>query len=128
MNQQPGKDQRMEDRRRVMAERGPVSILSYAVYGGEVDDPSLPLPNDGAHVTPKLFRAGTFDVIGVCNSYQEAYDIWKAQAWKTVDNAHARYRIAVLSHELLRPPASPDMGFLKGTIVEKVKALLEGRA
>ncbi|UTU08028.1 hypothetical protein CcrC1_gp342 [Caulobacter phage C1] len=102
--------------------RGPLTRIGFYVYGGEVDDPSLPLPDDGSQVTPALFRAQTFVVIGGYTSYKGAYDAWKAKAWATVDNAHARYRIAEVYAEDL-PPLRSDQGLLPGTISNKIVSL-----
>jgi len=33
-------------------------------------------------------------IVGMYPDYQSAYDAWKAEAQRTVDNAHARYFIA----------------------------------
>ncbi|AXQ69933.1 hypothetical protein HOU03_gp335 [Caulobacter phage CcrSC] len=69
-------------------------------------------------ITPKSFRPGTFEVIGIYKTEKEAIDAWKAKAWQTVDNAHARYRIAEAFLEDL-PPVHMDHGFLPGTLREK---------
>jgi len=42
------------------------------------------------------------DMVGVFPNYATAYAAWKAQAQKTVDNAHIRYFI-VHMHRLLDP-------------------------
>jgi hypothetical protein len=45
---------------------------------------------------------GKLDVVGIYPNYASAHAAWKAQAQKTVDNAHMRYFI-VHMHRLLDP-------------------------
>ena len=47
-------------------------------------------------------------IVGIFPDYQTAYNAWKAEAQRTVDNAHMRYFIAHL-HRLRdeKQPASP---------------------
>jgi len=56
----------------------------HLVFGGELVDPS------------KTAFKNTDDihVVGMYPDYQSAYDAWKAEAQRTVDNAHMRYFIA----------------------------------
>ena len=56
----------------------------HLVFGGELVDPS------------KTTFKNTDDihVVGMYPDYQSAYDAWKAEAQRTVDNAHMRYFIA----------------------------------
>lgn len=56
----------------------------HLVFGGELVDP-----------TKTVFRdANDLHVVGIYPDYQSAYDAWKAEAQRTVDNAHMRYFIA----------------------------------
>lgn len=58
----------------------------HLVFGGELVDP-----------TKSVFRnTDDIHVVGIFPNYQSAYDAWKAEAQKTVDNAHMRYFIAHL--------------------------------
>lgn len=62
----------------------------HLVFGGELEDPSR-----------NVFRAvEDLHVVGIFPDYQSAYDAWKAEAQRTVDNAHMRYYIAHI-HRLL---------------------------
>ncbi len=58
----------------------------HLVFGGELVDPSKNVfkdPND-------------IHIVGIFPDYQCAYNAWKAEAQRTVDNAHTRYFIAHL--------------------------------
>ncbi len=58
----------------------------HLVFGGELVDPSKNVfkdPND-------------IHIVGIFPDYQSAYNAWKAEAQRTVDNAHTRYFIAHL--------------------------------
>ncbi len=58
----------------------------HLVFGGELVDPSKNVfkdPND-------------IHIVGIFPDYQGAYNAWKAEAQRTVDNAHTRYFIAHL--------------------------------
>ncbi|MBR9764555.1 MAG: DUF4170 domain-containing protein [Rhodobacteraceae bacterium] len=56
----------------------------HLVFGGELVDPSK-----------NVFRdIDDLHIVGMYPSYAAAYDAWKAEAQKTVDNAHMRYYIA----------------------------------
>ena len=56
----------------------------HLVFGGELVDP-----------TKSVFKdVDDIHIVGMFPSYQTAYDAWKAEAQKTVDNAHMRYFIA----------------------------------
>ena len=58
----------------------------HLVFGGELTDP-----------TKNVFKdVDDIDIIGIYPDYQTAFDSWKAQAQRTVDNAHMRYFIAHL--------------------------------
>jgi hypothetical protein len=56
----------------------------HLVFGGELVDPSKNVFKD----------VNDIHIVGMFPDYQTAYDAWKAEAQKTVDNAHMRYYIA----------------------------------
>ncbi len=58
----------------------------HLVFGGELVDPSKTIFKD----------VNDLHVVGIFPDYQSAYDAWKAEAQRTVDNAHMRYFIAHL--------------------------------
>jgi hypothetical protein len=61
----------------------------HLVFGGELVDPSR-----------NVFRdVNDLHVVGIFPDYDTAYNAWKAEAQRTVDNAHTRYFIAHL-HKL----------------------------
>jgi hypothetical protein len=56
------------------------------VFGGELVDP-----------TKNTFKnVEDIHLVGIYPNYDAAYDAWKAEAQRTVDNAHMRYFIAHL--------------------------------
>ena len=58
----------------------------HLVFGGELIDP-----------TKTAFKnVDDIHVVGIFPYYVTAYDAWKAEAQRTVDNAHMRYFIAHL--------------------------------
>ncbi|SPF79796.1 DUF4170 domain-containing protein [Pseudoprimorskyibacter insulae] len=58
----------------------------HLVFGGELVDP-----------TKNVFKdVDDIHVVGIYPNYQTAYDAWKSEAQRTVDNAHMRYFIAHL--------------------------------
>ncbi len=58
----------------------------HLVFGGELTDPST-----------NIFRAvEDIHVVGIFPDYATAYNAWKSEAQRTVDNAHMRYFIAHL--------------------------------
>jgi len=59
----------------------------YLVYGGELKN-----PQEFDFIDP-----AQIDIIGVFDDYESAYDAWKNNAQRTVDNAHMRYFIANLN-------------------------------
>ena len=70
----------------------------HLVFGGELEDPS-----------GTVFRnVDAIHVVGMFPDYASAFAAWKAEAQKTVDNAHMRYFIAHI-HRLRdeEQPASP---------------------
>lgn len=56
----------------------------HLVFGGELVDPAKNVFKD----------INDLHIVGMYPSYADAYDAWKAEAQKTVDNAHMRYYIA----------------------------------
>ncbi|AJE45107.1 DUF4170 domain-containing protein [Celeribacter indicus] len=58
----------------------------HLVFGGELVDPSK-----------TVFRnVDEIHIVGIFPDYQSAHAAWKAEAQRTVDNAHMRYFIAHL--------------------------------
>jgi hypothetical protein len=58
----------------------------HLVFGGELVDPGKNVFRDVAAI----------HVVGIYPNYAQAFDAWKAEAQRTVDNAHMRYFIAHL--------------------------------
>ncbi len=58
----------------------------HLVFGGELVDPSSTAFRD----------VDDIHVVGIFPNYATAYNAWKAEAQRTVDNAHMRYFIAHL--------------------------------
>ncbi len=56
----------------------------HLVFGGELTDPSKNVFKD----------VNDIHIVGMYPSYASAYDAWKAEAQRSVDNAHMRYFIA----------------------------------
>ncbi|WP_299349519.1 DUF4170 domain-containing protein [uncultured Shimia sp.] len=56
----------------------------HLVFGGELVDPSKNAFKDVEDI----------HIVGMFPDYQSAYDAWKENAQRTVDNAHMRYFIA----------------------------------
>ena len=56
----------------------------HLVFGGELVDPSR---NEFKDVDD-------IHIVGMYPNYAEAYDAWKSEAQRTVDNAHMRYFVA----------------------------------
>ncbi|MEL7027311.1 MAG: DUF4170 domain-containing protein [Pseudomonadota bacterium] len=58
----------------------------HLVFGGELVDPAR-----------NVFRdVNEIHVVGIFPNYAAAYNAWKSEAQRTVDNAHMRYYIAHL--------------------------------
>ncbi|WP_375229626.1 DUF4170 domain-containing protein [Roseobacter sp. S98] len=58
----------------------------HLVFGGELTDP-----------TRNIFKnVDDIHVVGIFPNYEEAFNAWKSEAQRTVDNAHMRYFIAHL--------------------------------
>ncbi|MEP2782653.1 MAG: DUF4170 domain-containing protein [Pseudoruegeria sp.] len=56
----------------------------HLVFGGELIDPSK-----------NVFKnVEDIHIVGMFPDYQTAYNAWKSEAQRTVDNAHMRYFIA----------------------------------
>ncbi|MBZ8118154.1 DUF4170 domain-containing protein [Roseovarius sp. LXJ103] len=61
----------------------------HLVFGGELSDPAR-----------NVFKnVDDLHIVGIFPNYTAAYDAWKNEAQRTVDNAHMRYFIAHL-HKL----------------------------
>ena len=61
----------------------------HLVFGGELTDPAR-----------NVFKnVDDLHIVGIFPDYQSAYNAWKTEAQRTVDNAHMRYFIAHL-HKL----------------------------
>ncbi|MEP3847056.1 MAG: DUF4170 domain-containing protein [Paracoccaceae bacterium] len=58
----------------------------HLVFGGELVDPTKTVFKD----------VDDLHVVGIFPDYEAAYQAWKAEAQRTVDNAHTRYFIAHL--------------------------------
>ena len=67
----------------------------HLVFGGELVSPD----------TSTFRNVEDIHIVGIYPDYAQAYDAWKAEAHRTVDNAHARYFIAHLHR--LRDETSP---------------------
>lgn len=61
----------------------------HLVFGGELTDPSRNVFKD----------VSALHMVGIFPDYESAYNAWKSEAHRTVDNAHMRYFIAHL-HKL----------------------------
>jgi len=58
----------------------------HLVFGGELVDPAK-----------NIFKeVSDIHIVGMFPDYQSAYNAWKSEAQRTVDNAHMRYYIAHL--------------------------------
>lgn len=58
----------------------------HLVFGGELVDPTR----------NRFKNVEDIHLVGVFPDYETAYNAWKAEAQRTVDNAHMRYFIAHL--------------------------------
>ncbi|WP_120499967.1 DUF4170 domain-containing protein [Roseovarius sp. EL26] len=75
----------------------------HLVFGGELIEPSKNVFKDvsGLHI------------VGIFPDYDTAYNAWKEEAQKTVDNAHMRYFIAHLHRlrdENIAASATEELG------------------
>ncbi|MFQ6547056.1 DUF4170 domain-containing protein [Aestuariibius sp. 2305UL40-4] len=60
----------------------------HLVFGGELVDPTKTAFKDTDDI----------HIVGIFPNYDTAYNAWKSEAQRTVDNAHMRYFIAHLHH------------------------------
>ncbi len=58
----------------------------HLVFGGELVDPASSTFKD----------VNDIHIVGIFPNYASAFNAWKAEAQRTVDNAHMRYYIAHL--------------------------------
>jgi len=76
----------------------------HLVFGGELIDP-----------TQNVFKdMNDIHLVGMYPDYQSAFDAWKSEAQRTVDNAHMRYFIAHihrLRDEKTESSATEELGF-----------------
>lgn len=75
----------------------------HLVYGGELETPNKTGFKDPSQI----------HVVGVFPNYAAAYNAWKAEAQRTVDDAHTRYFIAELHRlpeETAKGGATEDAG------------------
>jgi hypothetical protein len=70
----------------------------HLVFGGELVSPS----------STEFRNVAEVHVVGMFPDYASAYKAWKAEAQRTVDNAHMRYFIAHLHR--LHDEAQPASG------------------
>ena len=56
----------------------------HLVFGGELVNPQ----------STQFADPSKIHIVGMYPDYASAYDAWKSEAQRTVDNAHARYFIA----------------------------------
>ena len=65
---------------------GVVAAIASEGFGGELVDPSK-----------NIFKnVDDIHIVGIFPDYASAFDAWKSEAQRTVDNAHMRYFIAHL--------------------------------
>ncbi len=69
----------------------------HLVFGGELVDPTGTEFKDTKDI----------HVVGLFPDYASAYDAWKAEAQRTVDNAHMRYFVAHVHRLLEQDMAAP---------------------
>ena len=74
----------------------------HLVFGGELVDP-----------TKSEFKdMDDIHIVGMFPNYETAYNAWKSEAQRTVDNAHMRYFIAHLHRlrdEEIKAPSAEDI-------------------
>ncbi|MCX7889385.1 MAG: DUF4170 domain-containing protein [Rhodobacteraceae bacterium] len=71
----------------------------HLVFGGELTDPRKTVFRD----------VSKLHVVGIFPDYESARQAWKAEAQRTVDDAHMRYFIAPL-HKLRQDAGSDPAG------------------
>ena len=64
----------------------------HLVFGGELEDPQANVFRDVSKI----------HIVGMFPNYEAAFRAWKAEAQRTVDNAHMRYFI-LHAHRLIDP-------------------------
>jgi hypothetical protein len=64
----------------------PMTQRLHLVFGGELVDPGKNVFRDVSKI----------HIVGMFPDYASAFQAWKAEAQRTVDNAHMRYYIAHL--------------------------------
>ncbi len=75
----------------------------HLVFGGELIDPTQSTFKDVEDI----------HIVGIYPNYAGAFDAWKSEAQRTVDNAHMRYYIAHLHrlrHEEAEASATEELG------------------
>lgn len=75
----------------------------HLVFGGELVDPSQNVFKD----------IDDIHIVGMFPDYDSAYNAWKSEAQRTVDNAHMRYYIAHihrLRDEEMAASATEELG------------------
>lgn len=70
----------------------------HLVFGGELVDPARTVFKDPSRI----------HVVGIFPDYDSARAAWKAEAQRTVDNAHVRYFIAHLHRLREEGAGAPD--------------------
>ena len=68
----------------------------HLVYGGELVDPQ----------GTEFRNVDDIHVVGIFPDYESAHNAWKAEAQRTVDNAHMRYFISHIHRLLEDDPAA----------------------
>lgn len=58
----------------------------HLVFGGELTDPAK----------TSFKNVDDIHIVGIFPDYESAYNAWKSEAQRTVDNAHTRYFLAHL--------------------------------
>jgi hypothetical protein len=74
-----------------MSEVVPKQLL-HLVFGGELESPENVSFEDLSRL----------DIVGIYPNYKEAYDVWRAKAHASVDNAKMRYFVVHI-HRLMEP-------------------------
>lgn len=75
----------------------------HLVFGGELTDPTQDTFKD----------MNDIHMVGMFPDYQSAFDAWKSEAYRTVDNAQMRYFIAHihrLTDEQTETSATEELG------------------
>ena len=72
----------------------------HLVFGGELVDPQ----------TTTFRDINDIHIVGMFPDYESAYNAWKAEAQRTVDNAHMRYFIADIHSLREEEPESSAVG------------------